>query len=56
MAAAKDLIAAVAGRRIDDAVIADAAGRIAAARAGDEGKEGIASFLEKRKPNWIPQG
>ena len=26
--------------------------RIAAARAGDEGREGVAAFLEKRPPRW----
>ena len=23
---------------------------------GEEGMEGVASFLEKRKPNWSPEG
>jgi methylglutaconyl-CoA hydratase len=49
-ASTKELIRAVAGRRIDDDLIGDTATRIAAARASDEGKEGIRSFLEKRKP------
>jgi methylglutaconyl-CoA hydratase len=31
----------------------ETARRIAAVRASDEGKEGVAAFLEKRKPNWI---
>ena len=31
----------------------DCARRIAAIRAGDEGKEGVAAFLEKRKPSWL---
>ena len=31
---------------------ADEARRIAEIRASPEGKEGIASFLEKRKPGW----
>ena len=30
----------------------DAARRSAARRASDEGREGIAAFLEKRKPAW----
>ncbi|GAB4367063.1 MAG: enoyl-CoA hydratase/isomerase family protein [Kiloniellaceae bacterium] len=50
--AAKDLVFAVAGRSVDDALIEDTAGRIAGLRASDEGREGIAAFLEKRKPNW----
>jgi methylglutaconyl-CoA hydratase len=51
--ATKELIRAVAGRRIDDDLIGDTATRIATARASDEGKEGIRSFLEKRKPAWV---
>ncbi len=50
--AAKDLIAHVAGARIDEPLMRDTAWRIAEARASAEGKEGIAAFLEKRKPNW----
>ena len=46
----KELIRDVAGRPIDDALIGDTAKRIAEIRASAEGKEGIASFLEKRKP------
>jgi methylglutaconyl-CoA hydratase len=48
----KDLIRAVAGRRADDALVAETAKRIAEIRGTPEGKEGIASFLEKRKPAW----
>ena len=50
--AAKDLVAAVAGKapaEVED----DCARRIAAIRAGDEGKEGVAAFLQKRKPSWL---
>lgn len=50
--AAKDLIAQVASARLDEVLIRDTAWRIAEARASAEGKEGIAAFLEKRKPNW----
>jgi methylglutaconyl-CoA hydratase len=53
-AATKDLIRAVADRPIDEDLIGDTATRIATARASDEGKEGIRSFLEKRKPAWVP--
>jgi methylglutaconyl-CoA hydratase len=52
MTAAKELIAAVAGRQIDDALIADTAGRIADQRSSREGREGLAAFLEKRAPSW----
>jgi methylglutaconyl-CoA hydratase len=48
----KELIRAVAGRPLDDALVADTAKRIAEIRVSPEGKEGIASFLEKRKPSW----
>ena len=48
----KDLIRDVAGRPVDDALKADTARRIAEIRASPEGREGIASFLERRKPSW----
>jgi methylglutaconyl-CoA hydratase len=48
----KELIRAVARRPVDDALIADTARRIAEIRVSPEGKEGIASFLEKRKAAW----
>lgn len=53
MAAAKDLISAVSGRPLDDALIADTAGRIADRRASTEGREGLSAFLEKRKAAWV---
>ncbi|WP_089287315.1 MULTISPECIES: enoyl-CoA hydratase/isomerase family protein [unclassified Azospirillum] len=52
LAAAKALIPAVDGP-LDDAMLADTAARIAEARAGDEGREGLASFFDKRKPGWV---
>lgn len=49
----KDLIASVArGGPVSDALVADTAKRIAEIRVSPEGREGIASFLEKRKPAW----
>ena len=48
----KALIRAVAGRRPDDALVAETARHIAEIRGSPEGKEGIASFLEKRKAAW----
>jgi methylglutaconyl-CoA hydratase len=55
LAATKALIRDVAHRPVDDALVRDTARRIAAARASDEGREGIASFLEKRAPRWHPE-
>ncbi|OYY66666.1 MAG: enoyl-CoA hydratase [Azorhizobium sp. 39-67-5] len=49
--AAKDLVAAV-DRPLTHELIADTAVRIAHARASADGREGVASFLEKRKPEW----
>jgi methylglutaconyl-CoA hydratase len=53
-AEAKALVRAVVGRPIDDAVVADTAERIARVRGSPEGKEGVAAFLEKRRPVWAP--
>jgi methylglutaconyl-CoA hydratase len=50
--AAKDLVFAVSGRRADEALIEETAARIAELRASEEAREGIAAFLEKRKPSW----
>jgi methylglutaconyl-CoA hydratase len=51
-ASIKELVRAVARRPLDEALVADTARRIAEIRASAEGKEGIASFLEKRKAAW----
>ena len=51
--AAKDLIAAIDGRAIDDAVSEETAQRIARQRATDEARDGIAAFLDKRSPSWL---
>jgi len=50
--AAKRLIADVAGKPIDGALIDETARRIAEIRRSDQGREGVGAFLEKRKPNW----
>ena len=52
LAATKDLLDAVAHRPIDAELRTDTAGRIADARRSEEGREGIAAFLEKREPSW----
>ncbi len=54
LAKIKDLIAAVSSGPVDEAMISDTAKRIAEIRVSPEGREGIASFLEKRKPSWAP--
>ena len=51
-AAAKKLVADVAGRPIDEALLQDLATRIAACRASGEGIEGLSAFLERRSPKW----
>jgi methylglutaconyl-CoA hydratase len=50
----KALIRAVEARPIDDTMIADTAARIARVRGSEEGKEGVAAFLGKRSPAWVP--
>lgn len=51
--AAKELIAAVDGQKIDEIISEETARRIARQRATDEARDGIASFLEKRAPVWL---
>ncbi|HET9046359.1 MAG TPA: enoyl-CoA hydratase/isomerase family protein [Casimicrobiaceae bacterium] len=50
----KALIRSVSHRPIDAQVIAGTARHIADVRVSPEGKEGIAAFLGKRKPAWVP--
>jgi methylglutaconyl-CoA hydratase len=50
--ACKQLVQDIAGHELNDAMIEDTAARIARTRAGAEGREGVASFLEKRTPGW----
>jgi methylglutaconyl-CoA hydratase len=56
LAKIKDLIRAVTAGPVDDTMVADTARRIAEIRVSAEGREGIASFLEKRRPSWITGG
>jgi methylglutaconyl-CoA hydratase len=53
VAQAKKLVREVVGAPVTDALLADTAERIAGIRASSEGREGVASFLEKRKPSWL---
>jgi len=50
---AKKLVADVAVRPVDSAIMDETARRIANIRTSPEGREGVAAFLEKRKPNWV---
>jgi len=50
---AKVLVRDVVGQTVNDALLADTAERIAHIRASEQGREGVASFLEKRKPSWL---
>ncbi|MEZ6022185.1 MAG: enoyl-CoA hydratase-related protein [Hyphomonadaceae bacterium] len=52
VADAKALVRYVTGHKIDDALAKETAKRIAHRRASPEGREGLAAFLEKRKPEW----
>jgi methylglutaconyl-CoA hydratase len=49
----KMLVNEVAGRDIDAALIAKTVEGIADIRSSTEGKEGVQSFLQKRKPSWL---
>lgn len=50
----KDLISVVSrGGPVTDELIDDTAQRIAEIRVSPEGRDGIGSFLEKRKPGWL---
>ncbi|HZV55706.1 MAG TPA: enoyl-CoA hydratase/isomerase family protein [Rhodocyclaceae bacterium] len=53
LAECKDLIRAVSYRALDDGLLHNTAWRIAKVRTGAEAQEGLAAFLEKRKPDWV---
>jgi methylglutaconyl-CoA hydratase len=53
IAAAKNLVRSVAGRPLEE-VRELTIEAIADRRASPEGQEGLAAFLEKRKPDWTP--
>ncbi len=52
IAGCKALLRDVWGKVMDQRLVDFTAERIAHARASDEGREGVAALLEKRKPNW----
>ena len=53
MAECKSMLRAFSRHPINDAVIEEAAQRMARVRSSPEGKEGLSAFIKKRKPNWI---
>ena len=54
LAEAKNLISYISNATTkDEKVVRDTAGHIARVRATDEGQEGVAAFLNKRKPSWV---
>ncbi len=55
LAATKRLLADVVEAPMDDVLLAATAKCIADARVSPEGREGIAAFLEKRSPAWVPE-
>ena len=52
MGICKKLVQDVAGREIDADLIAHTVKGIADIRVSPEGREGLQSFLQKRKPSW----
>lgn len=52
MGEAKRLVNDIAHHKIDSSLLDETAKRIARARVSDEGREGVAAFLEKRKASW----
>ena len=52
MAASKALVNSVAYQTVDGALMHETSRRIAAARVGKEGQEGVRAFLDKQKASW----
>ncbi|MEQ9325854.1 MAG: enoyl-CoA hydratase/isomerase family protein [Rhodospirillales bacterium] len=55
MTACKPLIRNVVSRPVDDTLMDYTARGIADIRASAEGREGVAAFLEKRRPAWVQE-
>ncbi len=53
MMASKKLCLDLAGHALSEDMLGDTANRIADARAGDEAREGLTAFLEKRSAGWV---
>ncbi len=54
VAEAKDLLAAISHRPRDSALLEETAERLVKRRATREAQEGLAAFLAKRTPSWVP--
>jgi len=54
--ACKSLVQDVAGHEISQLLVDRTVQGIANIRVSEEGREGIQSFLAKRKPGWLPKG
>ena len=52
IAASKQLVDEVSGKTIDEEILTLTSKRIAEARVSRQGREGVAAFLDKRKPSW----
>jgi methylglutaconyl-CoA hydratase len=50
---AKRLVRDVAGKPLTEALVDETVTRIADIRASEQGREGVRSFLEKRRPSWL---
>jgi methylglutaconyl-CoA hydratase len=55
VADAKTLVRDVAGKQVSKELRTHTAAAIAARRASDEGREGVAAFFDKRKPGWTAE-
>jgi len=53
VAEAKRLVHDMTAQPLTAALVDDTVARIADIRASDQGREGVKSFLEKRKPSWL---
>ena len=53
VAEAKRLVHDMTDQPLTDALVEDTVARIADIRASEQGREGVKSFLEKRKPSWL---
>lgn len=51
----KSILLNLAHQPVDEGVVDYTADVIASVRESEEGKEGLTSFIEKRKPNWTPK-